>query len=236
MPAGIEIIGGASLNQDSKVMQLVSKVSSASMSVSTSGSGIYQRRNFSYSFPYSDCIYAVSLVSGSTTPVVLWAGSPSGGSTSVVVACEGSSTAPVFDVYAFRPGGGGPVGSGAGIEIYRADASLGFGSGYKPFRPLSQFEWRVEQSGDETILFNADDYALTYTGKRVACVFSRHAEALEGTGTFINRATPVHTAHFRNTDSTGDCRLTWIVTGNAGKDLPYWERKGRYMFIDVTNY
>lgn len=236
MPAGMEVIGGPAVTQDTRVMQMVSKVHSSSFSVATSGSGIYQRRTFTYSFPYSDCVYAVSQVSGSTTPVVMSAGIPSGGSTTVTVSCYGAATAPEFEVFAFRTGGGGPVSSGAGLEIYRSDGSLGFGSGYKPLRPISQFEWRLDQSGDDAVLFNANDYAETHTSKRVACIFSRHAQALEGEGTLINRATPVHTAHFRNVQSSGDCRLTWVVTGNAGKDLPYWERKGRYMFIDVTNY
>ena len=236
MPAGVEILGGTSITQDSRVMQMVHKVHSSATTMTTSGSGIYQRRTYQYTIPYVNCITAVSQVSGSVTPVILSSGSPVVEGTPITVSCYGGATPPVFEVFAFREGGGGPVSNGAGIEIYRANSLLGFGSGYKPMRPLSQFEWRLDQSGDPGVNFNPADYAETHSGKRVACVFSRHARALDGDGTLANMTVPASTVHFVNTQSTGDCRLTWIVSGNAGKDIPYWERKGRYMFLDVTNF
>lgn len=226
MTAGIEIIGGANLTQDSKVMSLVSKINNSSMSTSTVGSGTYGRRNYTYTFPYSDAIYAVSLQGASTTPLRMTAGAPSSGSTQVNVSCPTSSPIPVFDVYAFRPGGGGPVISGAGIEIYRADGTLGFGSSYGALRPLIQLDYNPVfglQGG-------------TFSGKRVACIFSQHARELDGTGSLVTMTTPTTCGHFVNNNSSGLCFIDMYIHNNVGKDLPYAAKNGRYMFIDVTNY
>lgn len=226
MPAGLQIIGGANLDQDSKVMMMVSKINSSAMSTNTHSSGIYGRRYFTYTFPYSDCICAVSLVTGSSTPVMMIS-STSGGTTSVYVECKSSSTAPVFDVYAFKPGGGGASSSGAGIEIYRADGTLGFASTYFPLKPLVQFDYNPVPGAT---------YGQTYSGKRVACVFSKHARELDGTGTLQIRTTPTTTGHFYNNNSTGYCTIDMYIYNNVGKDLDYFGKDGRYMFIDVTNY
>lgn len=230
MPAGIEIIGGQSLTQDSKVMQVVAKVNSSAM---TSQSITFGRVRWDATVPHVGCVFAVSPTPGNLIYLNMGTITESGGSTSLSILA--STTGASFDLFAFKPGGGGPISNGAGIEIYNLDGALGFGSNYKPFRPLTQFEWRsdFEQSSD---FFTPNDYALSYPGKRVACLVSRHARALDGEGTLAVRTTPVYSPYFSNNTSNGDCRLSWFQVGNAGKDLPYWERPGRYMFLDVTNF
>lgn len=226
MPAGMQIIGGQNLDQDSKVMMMVSKINSTSMSMSTSGSGTYGRRSYSYTIPFGDCVCAVSLAPGSSNAPLMMTASSNGTTTSFTVSCHSSYT-PTFDVYAFKQGGGGPVSSGAGIEIYRSDGSLGFGSAYKPMRPLLQFEHDPTSGGSS---------GGTYVGKRVACIFSKHARELDGTGSYVNMTTPTTAGHFLNNNSTGLCTIDMFVYNNIGKDLPYFAKNGRYMLVDVTNF
>jgi hypothetical protein len=230
MPVGIEIIGGPSLTSDSKVMQVVQKVSSASMS---SASTSFGRVLWTATVGFTGCVLALSPTPGNLVPINIGSRTESGGSTTVQI-LAGSSGAS-FDLFAFKPGGGGAVSSGAGLEIYNIDGSLGFGSNYKALRPLTQFEWRYDVNASSGA-FSADDYALSYPGKRVGCIVSRHARALDGDGTLITTPTPVLAPYFSNNTGTGDARLSWLQVATAGKDLPYWERPGRYMFIDVTNF
>lgn len=239
MPIGMEITNSAGtiqVNQDFKIMQMVEKVASSTVTPTTSGTGIYQGRTHAFTFNYTDAVYAVSQSGGSTTPLSIVTSLPSGGTTAVSVISRGIHTAPTFDVFAFRAAGAGTSVSGAGFELYNADGSLGFSSLQKCLRVLSQFDWRLDQSGDPGVFFSADDYAETWSGRRVACIMSRHARALDGEGSLITMTVPVYSAYFTNTPSTGDSRLSWQVVNNAGKDLPYWERKGRFMFVDVSNY
>lgn len=234
MPVGMEILntsGSILINQDFKVLQLVSKIPHTSMTASSLVT--FGRWKWETTVPYTDAIFAVSNVAGNTNPLIVQNLVVSGGNTTVSVASVNNLAQ--FDLFVFRAAGGGTTSSGAGVEVFNADGSLGFGSAYKPFRVLSQFEWRYDNSGDGSY-FTPDDYAAYWSGKRVACVFSKHARALDGEGTLVNMNTPVFTTHFRNVQSTGEGRLSWQVTSNAGKDVFYWERKGRFMFIDVTNY
>lgn len=230
MPAGAEVIGGPSLTQDSKVMQVVQKVSSASMS---SSSTTFGRVLWTATVGFTGCIFALSPTPGNLVPINIGSRSESGGVTTVTILAAFSGAS--FDLFAFKPGGGGAVSSGAGIEIFNADSSLGFGSNYKPLRPLTQFEWRTDVTASSGF-FSPNNYSLSYPGKRVGCIVSRHARALDGEGSLAVRATPVYAPYFGNDTSSGDALLSWFQVGNAGKDLPYWERPGRYMFIDVTNF
>lgn len=230
MPAGFEIIGGPSLTQDSKVFQVVQKVNSSAMSSTTTTFG---RIRWTATVGFTGCIFALSPTPGSNVALNIGTRTESGGSTTVTVLA--STVGASFDLFAFKPGGGGPVTSGAGIEIYNADGSLGFGSDYKPLRVLNQFEWRYDVSASED-LFAETEYSESWPGRRVGCIVSRHARALDGEGSLINTATPVLAPYFFNDTSTGSAGLSWFQVNTAGKDLPYWERPGRYMFIDVTNF
>lgn len=230
MPVGLEILGVQALSPESRVLQLVHKLSSGSMS---SASTSFGRTQWTGTIPFTGCILALSPTPGNTVPINIGTRTESGGSTTVTVLSATSGAS--FDVFAFRSGGGGAISSGAGIELYNQDTSLGFGSNYKPLKRLTQFEWRTDVE-NSTDFFVETDYVLSYPGKRVGCIVSRHARALDGEGSLVNMTVPVMAPFFSNNTSTGDARLSWYQVNTAGKDLPYWERPGRYTFIDVTNY
>lgn len=231
MPAGAQIFsasGVTQIDQDFRVMQVVAKVASTSMS---SSAGTFGRTIWTTTIAYTDCVFAVSNTSGSSAFVAVAGWTVSGGNTTVTVTTTGAS--PAFDLFAFKAGGGGAIGSGVGMEVYTSAGVLGFGSGYKPFRVLSQFY--LGGDGEPVSVFTATDYTATYSGKRLACVFSRHARGFDGDGTLATGSFPVYARNFR-WESGGVGRLSWSQVNTQAKDTLPWERQGSFIFIDVTNF
>lgn len=236
MPVGMEILntsGSIMINQDLKGMQMATKINSSSLSMTSTGSLAFTNYHWNGSVPYTDCIFAVANVSGNNNVVKMTTGVASGGNTAFTVTAKSASAS--FDVYVFRPSGNWATSPGYGFEVYNADGTLGFGSTYKPLKVLSQFEWYADQNSGSGFFDDGRVYSETYAGKKIACVFSRHGAALDGEGTLINMTVPIYSTFFYQNGS-GSGSLEWRVTTDAGKDFPYWERKGRFMFIDVTNY